>query len=165
MSSEAIAAVVAAIITALGTIIAAKFSDMVDLLRTPPRKIAGEWEGESWQLERGPVDDADYEQPRPSDIRFVVTLKQKGSKVRGTMTMTEAEPGIGLYKHVYKGYVKGGYFVYDCHTTRPEQFRLSTAMLHVHNSGKLMRGYYIANAGDKSQKRTLLGYAVMRRRE
>ncbi len=61
MSPEAIAAIVAAIITAVGTIVATRFQDIVDLFRGSPRQISGEWDGETYTLDRGPVNDSEYE--------------------------------------------------------------------------------------------------------
>ena len=116
-------------------------------------------------LHRGPVDDSEYEQKRPPDLNYVLTLKQTGSRVKGKMTMTEAQPGIGLYKHNYKGQVKGDYFIYECSSAEPETFSLSAALLHVHNSGKAMRGYFVANAGYKDSSHTPVGYTVAHKRD
>jgi hypothetical protein len=129
--------------------------------------IRGDWEGESYDLSRGPVDESAEKQPRKPDMRYVATLRQHGSRVSGTMEMTATFNDLALYKHLYKGYVKNSFFVYDMSSTEPEQFRLSTAMLHISNSGDVMQGYFLANAGRgqaKSPAPTYTGYTVMRRK-
>ncbi len=164
MSVETIAVIIAAIITAVATIVAARLKDIEDLLHKPSRQIAGDWDGESYLLDRGVVDDSEYEQKRPPDLKYVATLRQTGSKVTGTMSMTEAQSGIGLYKHGYKGRVTGNYFIYELLSVEPEVFRLSTALLHAHNSGKMMRGYFVANTSDRDPRRTTVGYTIMHKR-
>lgn len=60
---------------AVAAIVAARFHDAVDLFRTPSRRIAGEWKGESYLLHKGSVDDTEYEQARPPDLEYVKILE------------------------------------------------------------------------------------------
>ena len=161
MPGEVIAAIITAIITAIGTVVAARFDDITELLRIRSRQIAGNWQGESYLIDNVFIDDKEYEQNITADLKYLVTLKQTGSRVRGEMTITETRLNFPPYKHVYKGHVKGSYFVYECFTPKPEEFRLSAALLHIDNSGKLMKGYFVANARSRELRRTLVGYAVM----
>jgi hypothetical protein len=162
---DATAVIIAALITALGTIIATHFAEIIDVFRPPSRRIEGDWEGDSYYLGHGPLSDSEDEQPRTPETKYLADLKQRGSRISGTMVMTEATPGVFLYKHSYKGYVKGEYFIYEMNSTRPEQFRLSTAMLHISDSGDSMKGYFVANGGRRTPGTAFAGYTIMRKRK
>ncbi len=162
---DATAVIIAAIITALGTIIATHFAEIIDVFRPPSRRIEGDWDGDSYYLGHGPISDMDNDQPRPPETKYIADLKQRGSKISGTMVMTAAAPGVFLYKHSYQGYVKGDYFIYEMNSTKPEQFRLSTGILHISNSGDSMKGYFVANGGRRIVGSTFVGYTVMRKKK
>jgi len=164
MSDEAIAVIIAAAITAVGTIIATKFDLILDLVLRSARPVAGTWEGVSYILSLGPVDDTLTEQKRAPDIQYMATLKQTGKRITGTFTMTKAVDDISLYVQKYKGYIKNDYFAYECFTTQPEKFRLSAGLLHIHTSGNIMKGYFVTNTA-RSQSRTIVGFTVMKKRE
>jgi hypothetical protein len=51
--SDSWAAVIAAIISALGTLLATRFNDIANLFQTPTRKISGEWQGYVKALDTG----------------------------------------------------------------------------------------------------------------
>lgn len=164
MATEVIAAISGALITGIFAIIVAYRDDIAYLLQRKTRVVDGTWEGESYALSSGPIDSTKDDQGRPAEVKYTATLKQKGNRVTGTMVMTQTLPGLTLYEHVYKGYLKGEYFIYNLTTVNPGQFRLSTALLHIDNSGLNMRGYWVANSGSEAQGRTFVGYTVMKRR-
>jgi hypothetical protein len=164
MSSEAIAAIIASVITGLFALIAARWDELVSIFQPNSRPITGTWQGESYMLDKGAIDPTADEQARPPDIKYTSVIKQKGSRVAGTMVMTQTLPGLKSYEHDYKGrIIKGEYFTYEMNATKKEQFRVSTALLHINNSGDIIKGYYVANGGRKDTAKITVGFTIMRK--
>lgn len=157
--------IIAAIITAFGTVLAARFNDIVDFFKKASRNIVGDWDGTFHSQYRGIIDDESYEQPREPDGKYIVNIMQSGRKVKGSLIITDAPPGIPHYHHKIKGYIKGSYFIYDCFTVKQgEEFKLSKAILYISDCGKKMRGHFVATAGDHNGRRTFSGFAILKKR-
>ena len=158
--TEIIAAIAGAFVAGLLAFVTIRWEEISSLFRSNPRSISGRWSGVSYMMQNGFILDGE-EISREPDIRYEVTLSQKGSKVTGTLDMTAVVEGRKLYNHSYKGFVRNNYFVYTLDATETQQFRLSTAMLHILNDGERMQGFYVANSGRKDLGDTTVGYAVM----
>jgi hypothetical protein len=161
MTGEAWAAIIAAIVTAIGTVIAAKFDDIADLIRRPNRKIAGEWESESWRINNDP----DQQSLRQPESKQIVSIIQRGSKIKAVMTQTElARTDHIPKKFVWKGKIVGDYLIYQCKASDSELFLVSSAILYIHPGGQEIYGYFVANGGKSDPIRTWVGYTELHKR-
>jgi hypothetical protein len=160
---QATATIIAAIVSALSALIAARFNDIVDMFRSS-RKIKGVWDGEIYLLEKEYLIDGFFPETGTPVGEYVAELKQRGKKIKGTMSMTSTIEGGVLYTHHYTGYVKESYFIYTLFTTGEEAFRISTALLAIAPNGITMAGYFVANPSTRSKKKTSVGYTVMHKR-
>jgi hypothetical protein len=160
MTSEAWAAIIAAVIGVIGTILATKFDDIAGILRRPLRKVAGDWDSISHRVS--------IEPDKPSELHYeskqVVTLTQKGDKVKGVWIQTEVREGHVPYKFHLKGRIAGSYFLYESTAADSERFMISSAMLYMHPGGREMFGYFIANGGRNDPKGTWIGYTELKRK-
>jgi len=161
MTGEAWAAIIAAIITATGAVIAAKFDEIVDLMRHSNRKISGEWESESWKISNDP----EQQSLRQPESKQVVSIIQRGSRIKAIMTQTElARTDHIPKKFVWKGKIVGDYLVYQCKASDSDLFLISSAILYIHPGGREMYGYFVANGGKSDPVRTWVGYTELHRR-
>lgn len=92
MTWEAWAVIIAAVITALGTIAATTYNDLVSLLRKPSRNVKGEWEAKSYRIDSIPPADesrrkwiGDYiKHPNPFTISSaMLTISPMGDHMSG----------------------------------------------------------------------------------
>jgi len=160
--SQPIAIVLAALISALATIMVAYRDRVIDGFR-PSRSIKGDWVGDVYLLGADlPFrQEAGYELRGPPHWQYTATLKQTGPRVTGTMSLSAHQLG----EHTYKGTVKNDFFVYQMTTTDRASFRISAALLRIDDIGKTMTGYFVANPGPgDASSPVLVGYTTMRRR-
>jgi len=153
MTSEAWAAIIAAIITAFGTIVAAKFNEISQILTKSKRDISGDWQITSKRVK----DDSWVGE-------YDLKLKQRGTKVTGEMRAINVEEGKKKHSYIWSGKVIGEYLVYDCVCTTPGTFMISNGMLHLHAAGEVMTGNFIANRGSDKEIRTWLGSVFGKRK-
>jgi hypothetical protein len=153
--TEAWAAIIAAVIGVIGTVLATKFDDVVNLFRRPSRKIAGDWSGSLTTV------DTDPENYDPLEIEYTLTIAQTGITVKATMVETRVSKGREPYKHTWKGKVTNDFLIFQSSCDKPERFMVAAGLLHISATGQRMRGYYAANAGAKASSRTLVGYTEL----
>ncbi|MCX5653245.1 MAG: hypothetical protein NTY65_01125 [Planctomycetota bacterium] len=160
--------IIAAIISALAVLLAARFEDIVDLIRGKARKIGGEWDGNSFWIIYKPdqpfIPERDQKQDRFVD-KYTVRIKQTGRRVKAVMTETEVPQGMQKTSFAWTGKVIGDYLMYQCRCENANRFMISCAMLYIHAGGDKMSGYFIANGGATTASRTWVGYAELSRRE
>jgi len=153
MIDQALAAIVAAIITAIGTLIATNFEQIVQLLRKSPRNVTGDWlivsERVSNKTEVG---------------EYYLRLKQSGLKVKGEMTAIRVRESGKLHNHKWTGKVMGEYLMYECLGTDPGTFMISSGLLYIHPDGEGMDGYFVANRGFESPDPAWVGYTRLQRK-
>lgn len=153
MNSDAWFAVIAAIITALGTLIATKFDDITNWFRKPARNVTGNWEIVSERaLDHSWVGD------------FELILKQSGAKVKGTMVAVKVEEGRKKYSHTWTGKITGDYLQYESRCDDPAPFMVASGLLHIDRDGMNMKGYFIANSESDRPDRTWVGHTNVRRK-
>ena len=153
MTGEAWAAIIAALITAIGTLIATKFDEITQLLTRSSRDVTGDWTVVSERVGDGSwVGDYDLK------------LRQSGAKVKGEMSATRVEEGKKPHNYTWLGKIVGEYLMYECTCTTPGTFMISTGMLHVHAAGEKMTGYFVANRGSDKPNRNWLGSAELMRK-
>jgi len=163
MTWEAWAVIIAAVITALGTIAATTYNDLIGLLRKPSRNVKGEWEAKSYRIDSIPPAD---ESRRRWIGDYVVSLKQRGGLVKGEMTAVRVHEDMKPYKYIWKGEVMGNYLMYQCvNVKHPDPFTISSAMLTISALGDHMSGYFVANAGLGEAWASFVGFTELRKRE
>jgi hypothetical protein len=162
MTSDAIATIIAAVLAALVTALVTRLDDIMNLLQTSTRRIDGDWEGSSYLHPTGTDDTWDEATCRP-EIKYIANLSQTGKKVNGTLTIIEAPEFVVVRKLRYSGKIVNNYFVYEIKSLNPDEFRLSTAMLNIHTSGKQMDGFFVANGGARDHYRVFVGFTAMKR--
>lgn len=155
--TDSVATVVAAIITAIMALIAARFDDIVDLLRKPSRNIKGTWDSRSFEIIAGKTQ---------GDLRSesVVKLTQRGAKVRGVLTQVKVSRDTPAVFRL-SGKVLNDYFSCDSRTAEKTKFFISSGLLYIHPSGDEMSGYIIANSQPDSAQRTRIRYIELTRRK
>ena len=162
MTTESLVTITAAVLSALITALVTRLDDIINLLQSSTRKVAGDWEGYSW-LHPGGTDDSWDEKTAQPDIKFFLSLTQKGQKVKGFLAITEAPEFVVVRKLKLSGKIVKDYFVYETQNINPDEFRYSTAMLNLHTSGKEMDGFFIANGGARDHYRVFTGFTVTKR--
>lgn len=161
---QPVATIIAAVIGALATFAGQRIDRVFPLFHRAGRSISGVWEGESWVL-RDPIPNerTDMKNRKP-DATYVADIKQAGRRVRGTIDLLQELPDGARLKHKVKGHVEGEFYIYEMATREPKHFRVSTAVLHINDIGSLMEDYFVANAGEREEGRTIVGLTTMKRR-
>jgi len=154
--SEAGAIILAAIIGVIGTILATKFDDIVNLVQGSSRRISGEWKGTLRTVNAGTEDYYRFE------AEYRVTIKQVGRKVRAQVIETKVTEGFQPDKYKWKGKVMGDYLIFEGHSKDPGQLIALTGTLHISPSGQKMRGYLVGNASTRVSSRIWVGYTDLK---
>ncbi len=151
--SEALAAIIAALITAIGTLIATNFERITQTLKKSSRNVTGDWLVVSDRVADG------------SWVgEFNLKLKQSGVSVMGEMTAIKVEEGKKLYNYKWSGKVIGEYLVYECIGTDPSTFMISSGLLYIYPTGEEMTGYFVANRGAKRPEPTWVGSTKLKKK-
>lgn len=103
--TEPVAIIIAALIGVIGTLVATKFDEIVNLLRRPSQNITGEWEGESYKISYGP--DVATEPPQirhePTLMdKYVVGLSDLMWLTLAGCVVTQASPGRRSLKYPHR---------------------------------------------------------------
>lgn len=160
MSGEAWAAIIGAMIMAVGTIIASVIKNNINIFKSSSRKIDGEWDGISYRINNNP----DQQSEKIFECKQIVTIKQKGTKIKAEMLQTKLKNKNHVpQKFNWSGRLVGEYFIYETSALKKQLFLISNAMLYVHPNGNEMYGYFIANGGRSDPKRTWIGYTEMKK--
>jgi len=154
MTDQALAAIIAAFITAVGALIAANFEQITQLLRRSSRNVTGHW---TIATER--VVDGSWVG------EYHLKLRQTGTRVRGEMVATKVTEGKQGHNHRWSGKVVNEYLMYECSGTDPGTFMISSGILYIHPNGEGMDGYFVANRGFKSPEATWVGYTKLGRKK
>jgi hypothetical protein len=162
MTTESIVTVIAAIMSALVTALVTRLDDIINLFQRSTRKVAGDWEGSSWLHPCGTDDTWDEKTAKP-DMKYFFTLTQRGQKVKGFLTITDAPEFVVVRKLKLSGKIVNDYFIYETQNINPDEFRYSTAMINIHTGGKEMDGFFVANGGARDHYRVFTGFTVAKR--
>jgi hypothetical protein len=154
MTGEAWAAIIAALITAIGTLIATKFDEIVKTLRKTPIDVSGDWEVISERV-------ADDSWIGGYDLR----LKQSGMKVTGEMRAIKVKEGRELHNYSWSCKLLNEYLIYECVCTTSSTFMISSGMLYVHPDGQGMSGHFVANSGSVRHEPTWVGKSRVKRKK
>jgi len=145
--------IIVAIIGIIGTLVVTKFDDIVNLFRKPTRDIKGVWNGKTF-----PVIDGKIQEKATSE--YSVELKQKGEKISGTMTQSKVSQDTpSVFK--WNGKILNEYFMYDSLPSADTKFFISSGLLHIHPSGDKMSGYIVANSQPDEPQRTRIRYTEL----
>ena len=148
--------IIVAIIGIIGTLVVTKFDDIVNLFRKPARNINGEWEGKSF-----PVVDGKIQENATSE--FIVKLTQQGEKVNGVMNQVKVSKDTpSVFK--WSGKILNEYFMYDSLPSADTKFFISSGLLHIHPAGEKMSGYIVANSQPDESQRTRIRFTELTRR-
>lgn len=153
MPSDFWAAIIAALIGAVGTLIATRLDDIVVLFQKKTRDISGDW-----QVESHKADDASW----VGD--YDLKLKQHGTKITGEMRATKVKEGFPLYNYAWSGDLHGEYLIYKCIGDEPQAFLISCGILRPDATGRSMAGHFIANAGAGKPTATWVGTTTLKRK-
>lgn len=153
--SEAWAAIIAAIIGSIGTILATKFDDIASLFRRSIRKISGEWRGTLRTVDTG------SEGFYPFEAEYDLVIKQAGKKIKAQVIETKVTEGFKPDKYNWKGKVVSDYLVLEGYSEQPEQLLVLSGTLHISPTGRKMRGYLAGNASSRVSSRTWVGYTEL----
>jgi len=156
--SDPLATVIAALIGAIGTIIATKFDDIKNFFQKPSQKIAGEWEGISYARINDPRSQGNPDEPLD---KYTISITQTGEKIKAEMIETEVAAGYQKRKYIWKGKIVSNYFVYESTCDDPSSFLISSAMLYIYPGGRRMSGFFIANSRPGSSESMWIGYAEL----
>jgi len=145
--------IIVAIIGIIGTLVVTKFDDIVNLFRKPTRDIKGVWDGKTF-----PVIDGKIQEKATSE--YSVELKQKGEKISGTMTQSKVSKDTpSVFK--WNGKILNEYFMYDSLPSVDTKFFISSGLLHIHPAGDKMSGYIVANSQPDESQRTRIRYTEL----
>jgi hypothetical protein len=153
--SEAWAVVIAAVVGAIGTIIATKLDDVVDLFRGSSRQIAGEWKGWLRTVDTGPESYYAFEG------EYSARMRQAGRKVRARVVETRVSEGFDCDRYFWQGRVVGDYLILEGYSNRPEEMMVLSGTLHISPSGRRLRGHLVGNSGSRVPARTWVGYTEL----
>jgi len=153
--SEAWAAIVAAIISVTGTVLATKFDDVIDLVRGASRKIGGEWKGYLRTIDTG------LEGYYPFESEYGVTVKQTGRKIKAEVIETKVTEGFKPDRYHWRGRIVSDYLVIEGYSREPEQLLAISGTLHISPSGRTLRGHIAGNASSRSSSRTWVSYTEL----
>jgi hypothetical protein len=148
--------IIVAIIGIIGTLVVTKFDDIVNLFRKPARDIKGVWDGKTF-----PVIDGKIQEKATSE--YSVELKQNGEKISGTMTQSKVSKDTpSVFK--WSGKILNEYFMYDSLPSADTKFFISSGLLHIHPAGEKMSGYIVANSQPDESQRTRIRFTELTRR-
>lgn len=162
--NEPVAIIIAALIGAIGTFVASKFDTLLNLFKTTNRNISGTWEGKSYYILNPPNSRSIMKEKFSDDDvigKYIVTIKQRGEKITGTMVETEVIKDWIKTNYHWNGKILSEYLSYSCIHEDKAKFLISNAILFIHPGGHKMTGYFIANAGADYPFRTWIGYAEL----
>lgn len=156
--------VIAAVLSALVTALVTKLDDILDLLNRSTRRIGGDWEGFTY-LNPDDIRNTWDETTTNPDIKYTLSLSQRGRKVKGVWTITDAPAKYSVRKQKIKGIIIGDYLMYEMQSISSEQFRVSTTLLCMDSSGQEMDGFFVANGNSKAPYSVCAGFTKMKKKE
>ncbi len=152
--------VIAAVLSALVTAFVTRLDDILDLLNRSTRRIDGDWEGCTY-LNPSDIHNTWDETTTTPDIKYILRLSQRGRKVKGTWTITDASAKYSGRIQKITGEIINEYLLYEMRSISPEHFRVSTTLLCMDSSGQEMDGFFVANADSKAPFSVCAGYTKM----
>lgn len=155
--------VIAAVLSALVTALVTRLDDILDILNRSTRRIDGDWEGCTY-LNPGDIRNTWDETTTTPDIKYTLSLTQRGRKVKGTWTITDAPAKYAERKQTIKGEIINDYLMYEMHSISPEHFRVSTTLLCMDSSGQEMDGFFVANGTSKAPYSVCAGFTKMKKK-
>ena len=155
MLTEAWAAIIAAVITGLFTLLATKYDDLKRLVTRASRDISGDWTVQSERFH-----DGNWSWIGDYDLK----IEQKGIRITGEMRATKVKEGMPLCTYKWTGTIHSEYLVYECINMAGGAFMISSGNLYLHADGRTIEGYFVANSGARSNERTWVGRTMIRRK-